>query len=131
VEAGVWSRLIRVLRLLTKKSQVGVAAYYCFDTTVSRIAASTPASKLSQPAEAVAQRFRCRREPGPAGCGADAGHGLAGGVTAGGPFQALMVAIWWVCSLLRLWLIISNRHSVRTAVLPLRRNRVTPLLWRV
>ncbi len=47
------------------------------------------------------------------------------------PFQALTVAIRWLCSLVRLWVIISNRHSVRTAVLPLRRNRVAPLLWRV
>ena len=48
-----------------------------------------------------------------------------------GLFQALTVAIWWLCSFVRLWVIISNRHSVRTAVRPLRRNRVTPLLWRV
>ena len=33
-----------------------------------------------------------------------------------GPFQAPAVAIWWRWSLVRLWVIISNRHSVRTAV---------------
>ena len=38
--------------------------------------------------------------------------------------------IWWPWSLVRLWVIIISRHSVRTALRPLRRNRVTPRLWR-
>lgn len=42
-------------------------------------------------------------------------------------FQASPLAIWWRWSLVRLLVIISNRHSVRTAPRPRRRNRVTPL----
>jgi hypothetical protein len=40
---------------------------------------------------------------------------LLGGVTLRGPFQAPAVAIWCRWSLVRLWVAISNRHSVRTA----------------
>ncbi|MDQ6815856.1 MAG: hypothetical protein M3018_00405, partial [Actinomycetota bacterium] len=46
------------LRLLTNKRQVEVAVDYCFNTTASRIAARTLASKLSQPA---LRRARARR----------------------------------------------------------------------
>jgi hypothetical protein len=46
-------------------------------------------------------------------------------------FQASPLAIWWRWSLVRLLVIISNRYSVRTAPRPRRRNRVTPLLWRM
>ena len=48
------------------------------------------------------------------------GRPLIGGVTSGGLFQAPAVVIWWRCSLVRLWVAISNRHSVRTADRPLR-----------
>ena len=39
---------------------------------------------------------------------------------AGEPVLGPAAASWWRWSLVRLWVAISNRHSVRTAVLPLR-----------
>ena len=63
-----------------------------------------------------------RRRP----CGLKRGESVAGGPGAGwGPVQAPTVARWWRWSFARLWVAISNRHSVRTADLPRRRNRVT------
>ncbi len=41
-----------------------------------------------------------------------------GGVACWGAFQGPTAAIWWLWSLVRLWVIITNRHSVRTADLP-------------
>ncbi len=54
------------------------------------------------------------------GCGVADASVLPGGVTPWGPFQGPVVAIWCRWSLVRLWVAISNRHSVRTAVLPRR-----------
>ena len=45
-------------------------------------------------------------------------------VTADRLGQALTAAIWWRWSLVRLWVAISSRHSVLTAILPLRWNRL-------
>ena len=79
-------------------------------------------------AEAVAQRSWVGISAGLVGAALVAGTAWLAVSPPEGRFHAVMVAIWWLCSLVRLWVIISNRHSVRTAVLPLRRNRVAPLL---
>lgn len=39
-------------------------------------------------------------------------------------FQTAAAASWWRWSLVRLWVAISSRHSVRTAILPLRWKRL-------
>ena len=105
----------------------------CF--VVNPIAGGCLARKVKAIRECRAFRGGCRAEVGWID-GATAvlvavlvvGGAGSGGVTTVGPFQTPVVAIRWRWSLVRLWVAISNRHSVRTADLPLRRNRLTLLL---
>lgn len=79
----------------------------------------------------------CRTKVSMAGCRRRWQAGSVGPACAdrlGGPLgcpQALAVAIWCRWSFVRLCVAISNRHSVRTAVLPRLLNRTTPRLCRV